>query len=154
MHEEGRCRGRRQSPVANLLLRRRCRSSGQQLPMVRLKMASAARRRSATASVAGHWSRWGSINAPSERGGADVPRADTRGVLDEVRRGASGSGDRTDAVEATQGGATGVGVTESPTDGASGESPTIFWRVPSLPVGSLSACARWLEGKVLITCCE
>jgi hypothetical protein len=47
-----------------------------------------------------------------------VPWANTRGVLDEARRGASGSGDRTDAVEATQGGATGVDVTESPADGA------------------------------------
>jgi hypothetical protein len=52
MREEGRRQGRRRSPVANLLLRRRCRSSGQQLPVGRLKTASAARRRSATALVA------------------------------------------------------------------------------------------------------
>jgi hypothetical protein len=57
MREEGRCRGRRRSPVANLLLRQRCRSSGQQLPVVRLRTASAtqaasaARRPSATTSV-------------------------------------------------------------------------------------------------------
>jgi hypothetical protein len=50
MREEGRCR--RRSPVANLLLRRRYRSSGQQLPVVWLKTASAARRRSAMTSVA------------------------------------------------------------------------------------------------------
>jgi hypothetical protein len=51
MREEGRCRGRRRIPVANLLLRQCCRSSGQQLPVVRLKTASAVRRRSATTSV-------------------------------------------------------------------------------------------------------
>jgi hypothetical protein len=52
MREEGRCRGRRRSPVANLLLQRCCRSSGQRLPVVRLKTASTARWRSATTSVA------------------------------------------------------------------------------------------------------
>jgi hypothetical protein len=100
--------------------------------VVRLKTASAARRRSATTSVAAALESVGSINAPSERSGADVPRADARGVLDEARRGTSGSGDRTDAVEATQGGATGVDVTESPTDGALDD---IAWRASDIAVG-------------------
>jgi hypothetical protein len=60
-----------------------------------------------------------------------VPRADARSVLDEARRGASGSGDRTDAVEATQGGATGVDVTESPIDGALDD---IAWRASNIAV--------------------
>jgi hypothetical protein len=61
-----------------------------------------------------------------------VPRADAQGVLDEARRVASGSGDRTDAVEATQGGTTGVDVTESPTDGALDD---IAWRASDIAVG-------------------
>jgi hypothetical protein len=61
-----------------------------------------------------------------------VAWADARGVLDEVRRGASGSGDRTDVVEATQGGATDVDVTKSPADGALDD---IAWRASDMAVG-------------------
>jgi hypothetical protein len=103
-----------------------------------------------------------------------------------------GSGDRTDAIEATQGGATGIDVTESPADGTLDD---IAWRASDMAVGEhglhrvragvyhrafmegeegteamveaysgesltisrqvlLSVCARWLQGKVLITCYE
>jgi hypothetical protein len=61
-----------------------------------------------------------------------VPRADAWGVLDEARRGASGSGDRTDAIEATQGGAACVDVTESPADCALDD---IAWRASDIAVG-------------------
>jgi hypothetical protein len=44
--------------------------------------------------------------------------------------------------------------TEAMVEAYTGESPTIFRRVLLSPASSLSAYARWLEGKVLITCCE